>query len=393
MAWLAHCPRKWLLVFDGTDHYDHHVEDFFPPGSNGSILITTRSPTLCRLSYPADANRRVSELQEDSAMALLFHSAKVQFDILEVSIVDRARQTINALCRFPLAIELAGSFIANGPWRIDDYLTIYENHYQKLLIASDLEDPAQPETVAYVVWDITMEELERRCGSPQYNVLSYKIAQFLLFIHSSFHFNALHENMFLRAAEAIPFETAIERDFASFHPSSSLQSLVRKVQGKRPSYGVRQPLPSEIEMLQELCLYSSFPLHEGASLLVKFSLIQPSASGASYIMHQMFHQWCRERMSTKLRSIYWEAAVDILTRSLNNCATVDDAYHIAIYPHVRHLMKHQSGGDYLLQEARVLFDVFQTLQDFDSAESLLRNVIVKYTGRLRYDSTIPTFIH
>ena len=67
--WLSDTKNhKWLLIFDNYDEPGQFkIENYFPPASNGTIIITTRRPTLI-----AGRSLRIQSLQSiEESLAML----------------------------------------------------------------------------------------------------------------------------------------------------------------------------------------------------------------------------------------------------------------------------------------------------------------------------------
>ena len=206
LLWLSECQRAWLLVFDGADVDYDVIEHLFPPGVRGNILISTRIRNMTRLSRPSHAAVEVTEMEEEAAIELLFRSAKLQSDVAEESTKEEARKIVETLCYLPLAIDQAGSFIADGVHSINDYLELYERQQTRIAMfdSPKFKGSSKYKRAVYSTWDVTFTELECRSKGNTQDALSYRIAIFLLRIFSFYHFDGLDENIFRRAAENGP---------------------------------------------------------------------------------------------------------------------------------------------------------------------------------------------
>ncbi|KAG9085699.1 hypothetical protein FRC06_003491, partial [Ceratobasidium sp. 370] len=76
--WLGSRRERWLMVFDNADDPKLHVQDFFPLGDYGSILVTTRIPDLVLLARGLDSDSGVSSMEPGEAMELLLKTARIQ---------------------------------------------------------------------------------------------------------------------------------------------------------------------------------------------------------------------------------------------------------------------------------------------------------------------------
>jgi tetratricopeptide (TPR) repeat protein len=403
LLWLSECQRVWLLVFDGADVDYDVVERFFPPGAGGNILISTRIRDMTRLSRPSYAGMEVIEMREEAAIELLFRSAKLQSDIASESTKAQARKIVDTLCYLPLAIDQAGSFIADSVYSINDYLRLYEKQPTRIAMFdnSRFQGSSKYERAVYSTWDITIDELERRsqCNTP--NALSYRIALFLLRIFSFFHFDVLDEHIFRRAAENGPLNSPTEEEEEEIGTRIAAfisRGLRLRNRGKQPD-GVldrRKIESAEILELQDFCLaldadgaWDPFYFREGISLLLRFSLVKKSTNGTAYAMHRLVHQWCQDRTpEDAFHSSVWASAVAIMTRSIcNDSGGGDYLYLMAVYTHIIALLRTHSNDGFLLSEANALFPVFLVTEDFVSAEALLTTSFNQYFLKSRYEFT------
>jgi hypothetical protein len=84
MQWLAlKANKKWLLIIDNVDKEPaedggFEVQNFFPPGNHGSILITTRLMALSRMGMSVKVDRMSQDERLTSLTSMLRMIWKVQ---------------------------------------------------------------------------------------------------------------------------------------------------------------------------------------------------------------------------------------------------------------------------------------------------------------------------
>jgi hypothetical protein len=393
LLWLSECQRAWLLVFDGADVDYDVVEHFFPPGVGGNVLISTRIRNMIRLSRPSYAFLEVIEMEEEAAIELLFRSAKMKSDIADKSMKE-AREIVEILCYLPLAIDQAGSFIADGVYSINDYLRLYERQQTRIAMfdSPKFKGSSRYKRAVYSTWDMTFSELERRSKGSTQDALFCRIAIFLLRIFSFFHFDGLDENIFRRAAENGPFSSPAEEGIGTRIAKIVPHRLRQRMRGKRHTLD-RRETSLEILELQDFCLaldvdgaWDPFHFKEGIALLLQFSLIRRSANGAAYAMHRLVHRWCRDRTSEDANhSSVWGSAVSIMSRSI--CWRGDQLYHIAVHAHIINLLPAPSDAGFLLPEADAFYLVCETTRHWILAETILSCAVENYLLAPRYDFT------
>jgi hypothetical protein len=195
LHWMGRRDDNWLIIFDGADVGYGTVEGFMPPGKHGNILISSRDATMNRLVSPPSAHMDVVELDKIAAIELFTRSALLG----DVSPVQRAhvQAIVQELCCLALAIDQAASSIATGICHIDEYLTLYNRRRRELMDDEFFNGSSNYGRAVYTTWDISLAELERRASSSPSDSASYKAAIFLLQIFSFFHFDGIHEEIFV----------------------------------------------------------------------------------------------------------------------------------------------------------------------------------------------------
>jgi hypothetical protein len=88
--WLATSGTEWLLLLDNANDPNINFYDFFPPGTRGNILITSRNPQLC--VHAPHCHHQISNLEEEEAVELLLTSAaQPRTSVTETLAVDIIR--------------------------------------------------------------------------------------------------------------------------------------------------------------------------------------------------------------------------------------------------------------------------------------------------------------
>jgi tetratricopeptide (TPR) repeat protein len=122
--------KKWLLVFDNFDDPSSFrkksIKEYFPRGSQGSILFTSRHAAAKSLGYPIE----VSAMSNEEALDLLFRRS--QADRTEANCLEGGR-IIERLGLHALAIDQAGAYILARNLDLDLYLMHYNNRREKVL--------------------------------------------------------------------------------------------------------------------------------------------------------------------------------------------------------------------------------------------------------------------
>ncbi|KAJ7438590.1 FabD lysophospholipase-like protein [Mycena latifolia] len=93
LLWLSHQHTEWLIVFNNADDINLNLSQYFPSGSHGNILVTSRNPDLGQL---AQATYKVEQMALEEAIDLLLSAAR--YDIMEVGNRDVSKRIVQVCC-------------------------------------------------------------------------------------------------------------------------------------------------------------------------------------------------------------------------------------------------------------------------------------------------------
>lgn len=129
--WLSNLDRPWLLLIDNADDSSVSIEEYFPEGNKGFILVTTRNPlnrvhgTLKSKFYHFD------RLETSQAIDLLLKAA-----CEPQPWTHHARKSAGVIAEnlgaLPLALVYAGKAIMSRLCSLEDYLDFYEENWQRI---------------------------------------------------------------------------------------------------------------------------------------------------------------------------------------------------------------------------------------------------------------------
>jgi hypothetical protein len=187
------------MVFDNADNLTpEELEQYFPSGLGGNILITSRNSGLRHLTLHENS-LEVKEMEENDAISLLLKAACL--DESQEDIQAEASKIVNELFCIPLAIDQAGAFIAYGDTDIRDYLDEYSQYREKLLDYPAFKGASKYNRSVYGAWELSFKEIEQRAKSDDsQRAEAAKSAMFLLAIFAFFHFDGITEEIFSYAA-------------------------------------------------------------------------------------------------------------------------------------------------------------------------------------------------
>ncbi|EXJ96330.1 hypothetical protein A1O1_01456 [Capronia coronata CBS 617.96] len=131
---LANVQQPWMLVLDNADDLDVDYQTYFPPGSAGVMVLTSRNEE-CQQYATADFVA-LEGLTTEEATALLLKVAGVapgaageQHSVRN----DDARRVATLLQSHPLALIQAGAYVKRGHCGLAEYPRVYERQRKRLL--------------------------------------------------------------------------------------------------------------------------------------------------------------------------------------------------------------------------------------------------------------------
>ncbi len=132
LDWL-NTHQDWLLIFDNT-HDIAVIKRFLPSSQNGSLLFTTRLPTLGTLAIPIE----LQPLSTEESVQLLLRRAGLQAEHgspISVSNDDEkaARAIGEEMDGLPLALDQAAGYIEESHCSLADFLHLYQQNATRML--------------------------------------------------------------------------------------------------------------------------------------------------------------------------------------------------------------------------------------------------------------------
>jgi tetratricopeptide (TPR) repeat protein/adenylate kinase family enzyme len=269
---------SWLIVFDNFDDpnafKDKNIKDYFPQGTNGAILFTTRHGDVKRLGNAV----AVGEMSEDEGLELLF--GQTHCDRSERS-TQTGKEIITRLGNLALAIDQAGAYISVRNLPLNLFLDHYNNRRQKVLqeTPSSLWEyrrrlsPSEAETSlsVFTTWEMSFEQIND------------KTEEHLLILSAFFDNADIFEDIFKSH-----FET------------------------EKPEWMNRFDKEGD---------WDSYEFLDVLAKLAKISLIRGfeiTTSGARFSFHPLVQEWIKLRSSTEDRQIKTREAIEILAGFINN---------------------------------------------------------------------------
>jgi tetratricopeptide (TPR) repeat protein len=311
--WLS-SKEHWLLIIDNADDPNLDISRFFPLGTKGTVLITTRNPDFQR--YASVGSCRVDEMSPGDAATLLLKSAALP------NIQDREReaaeQIVKTLGYLALAIFQAGAAIRQRLVGLDGFCELYSKRKKELLESGRPESSIDYQRSVYTTWEISIRMIEDM--KEEHAVLALELLRHFSFMH----FDCIFEGIFESACNNV-----------GLLPENSNFSKTLMI----------QMIPSG---------WNQLLMGKALGLLVAFSLITIDEY-RRISMHPLVHEWSRARMSEEERLKAWKTSV--LTLSM---ATTFDNWLLnlqqrrLLLPHIDAILSH--GEDELFSDGNDLED-------------------------------------
>jgi tetratricopeptide (TPR) repeat protein len=303
------------MIFDNADDSETELSNYFPTGVHGSILITTRNPSLRHLS--PGAHLELGNMDEDEAVEIiLFATFPPGENITYASVVEKdtmipkptardreaAIAIVNQLECLPIAVVQAACYIQQHKV-LHQYLDQLKANRSYLLQSPTqvhLDRLKYPHSV-YASFDIALHALAPR-------------ALKLLGVLSFFHFSNFPRPLFAIAAESKFTHEYLE---LADRPPEFHESIRFLNDILCPHNEWREvELYALLEDLQKYSLVTMVPIHNMITLR----------------FHPLVHNWAQDRLSVEERAIYRAAAVRLFICGV----TKEDDHGILEYlqPHV-----------------------------------------------------------
>lgn len=129
--WLANLDRPWLLLIDNADDLGTPLEEQFPEGDRGIVLVTTRNPLNRVHGTVGQGSYHFEKLGEAEANDLLLRAA-CEPSPWSITAKGYASKITNHLGFLALAVLQAGKAIAKRMCTLANYLDVYDRNWHKI---------------------------------------------------------------------------------------------------------------------------------------------------------------------------------------------------------------------------------------------------------------------
>ncbi|KAJ7438761.1 hypothetical protein FB451DRAFT_158421 [Mycena latifolia] len=253
LLWLSNQHTEWLIVFNNADDINLNLRQYFPSGSHGNILVTSRNPDLRQL---AQATHKVEQMVLEEAINLLLSAA--HYDIMEVDNRDVGRRIVQTLHCLPLAVVQAGAYISSSRG-LQKYLALYERTASRMQLLDQKPPQSEYGWSVYATWQISFDNLSSQAR---------ELLEFCSFIHH----DGITELIFQQAT------------LYQMSPDGPTEADLREPLGFLAKFLDRTG--SKWDSLKYITLTGE---------LGQFSLIdfQAASGDITFSIHPLVHEWCR----------------------------------------------------------------------------------------------------
>ena len=261
-SWLSNIPDEWLLIFDNADDPLIDISGYFPTGSRGTILVTTRNPD-CKV-HQTVGSYEFAGMRGEEAVDLLLKTIRTDDSSASTS-RETARDVVMTLGNLALAIVQAGAIIRQNLCRMEDYCEMYQRRRQELLSHVPTQASSDYKYTVYTTWELSVNVIEGMSSEVAGHALD------LLRLFAFLHFDGISEEILRQAWENTAKDLRLDET-----DSNQLDWLCQATSSKWDPYHLRE------------CI----------SLLSSFSLLKVDGLTNNVSMHPLVHTWTRDRLGT-----------------------------------------------------------------------------------------------
>lgn len=299
--WLSNIQDDWLLIIDNADDPSMDVSEFFPTGSRGTILLTTRNPD-CRI-HSTVGSCELGQMNIEEAITLLLKATGAE-DVANEASRNKALPVTQTVGFLALAIVQAGAYIRRGLCGIEKYCDLYTCYRQRLLEYRPVQLSSDYKYSVYTTWEISIAAIEKMNSETSRNAIE------LLRVFCFLHYDGIFEEIFERAGSESFKGENVPQDMANVF---YLQPQQQKAKN-----------------------WNRIIIREAAVLLASFSLIKIDEAGHCISMHPLVHVWARDRLSEELQSRYWATSSFTLAATLSpELPSTDYRFRRSLLPHIK----------------------------------------------------------
>ena len=348
--WLTNARAPWLLIIDNADDPEMPIEDCFPAGQQGSILITTRNPRFKVHGTILSRSYNFERLDPSEAQNLLLRTA----DEINPSIMIRnaAMAISEEMQCLPLALVYAGQVIRERLCEWTSYLNFYKMRQRAFTVRPSkkvIPDELKNERV-FLNFEMLFDKMQNNAnGNGAGNPNSEKArknrdAIELIQMFSFLHYRNIQVSMLLGAvdhpgiqerinlpqdpAQAKADEENVWRRAPLKHKIATVAQKIMATGGFKYMFEGKPALPDVLRnpdfrsKKRGARERAELRLRTGLNELTRRSLISDFGGDGDFhkgvfSMHPLIHLYIRDRLGKAWKEAAWcEVAQTVLTRCI-----------------------------------------------------------------------------
>lgn len=210
-GWLSQ-NRGWLVILDNVEDIDR-IKKYHLPNENGHLLYTSNFSWVKNFGQKVD----FEVMETDEAELFLYRRAEQDsakhYEDIPAAEIPVIREIVSELGFLPLAVNIAGSYIAENQKTFADYLKLYRDYGDEILTIEDESDSYQYHSV-YRVFSLAFESISKSRDESEKSVLVSEAAIHCLMIASFLDSTDIPEEIFKKclAAKGEKFKKLVEND-------------------------------------------------------------------------------------------------------------------------------------------------------------------------------------
>lgn len=357
--WLSSLGKEqpWLLIIDNADEIDFPVEEYYPDGDCGFILITTRNPILKVHGTIGPRYYHFDELKETESIELLLRAAD-EPPPWSPPTLESAKDICRTLGHLPLALMHAGKTILARQCTLENYPSFFEKNWtriRKMKSSNDARPISDANAAIYSSYELIHDGIVAKGTQASEDALD------LLKVFSFLHRQRIRADILLRAAsnprlemlEQERREQEEKRISIERKPNVAWAQIFRSfgfgILAFLLKLGYRPVLPRMLSDALESRHFDELRLREALKELFQMSLVfaNPDPKDDSYSMHPAVHLWVRERPEMKIadQAVWCQATATILTQAILlpplGDKEEDEILRRDLLPHVSHVQNNE----------------------------------------------------
>jgi tetratricopeptide (TPR) repeat protein len=365
---LANIQKNWLLILDNADDPEFDYQIYFPSGTWGTIIMTSR--VVDTHHYQTVGTERLASLDEGDSLGLLFKVAKIPSESWS-SQEQAAKEVIKTLGHHTLALIQAGAYIAKGHCSMEDFPGVFRRQRERLLKFRPKQAQSRYSDV-FTTFEATASMLKYSGTTEASDALC------LLEVVSMLHFSEIPMQVFEDAwkgsqkiIEAGPKKDSDIRDLSEWHVSQ-LPEFLRDVMDE----------------------WDPFRLREASHLLASLSLITESTRDGfpEISMHSLVHAWVKDRLSSEERNRVWSMTGSTLALSFYT-STPWRPYYRQLQPHAHTYVDLYVNRMYSLNQNRSIAQMILMcgwVLYWMREDTLVAELLKRLFAELRIDPSHPS---